>query len=130
MADLFAINSRPVVGLLTGNIRRGADLKLRHFGIWEKFEMGAFADDSEDRNGIAATAKQRGEAIAGRALRGEEIVVIGDTPLDIRCAQSIGAKCLAVATGIHSRAVLAEARPTWAVNQIAELGVAQVLGRI
>jgi phosphoglycolate phosphatase len=129
MEELFATQNRPIVGLLTGNIRRGAELKLRHFNLWEKFETGAFADDSEDRDCIAATARKRAEEIARSSLHGDEIVVIGDTPLDVKCAQSIGAKCLAVATGIHSRGQLAESRPTWAVDHLEEISVREVLGR-
>jgi phosphoglycolate phosphatase len=129
MAELFALADRPAIGLLTGNIRRGAELKLRKFDLWERFEFGAFADDDEDRNCIAAFAKERGERVVGRPLKGEEIVVIGDTPLDVVCANSIGAKSLAVATGIHSRVILREAKPTWAVDQISQVTVQEVLGR-
>jgi phosphoglycolate phosphatase len=125
--ELHALNNRPVIGLLTGNIRRGAELKLRHLGLWERFETGAFADDHEDRNCIAAAAKKRGESMIGCSLQGEEIVVIGDTPHDITCGKSIGAKVLAVATGIHSREVLAQGNPTWAVDQITQVTLTDVL---
>jgi phosphoglycolate phosphatase len=128
LSELFALERRPVVGLLTGNIRRGAELKLRHFGLWEKFETGAFADDHEDRNGIAALAKERGEKILGRGLAGGEMLVIGDTPLDIKCAQSIGAKSLAVATGIHGRELLEGAGSDWAVTELGQVPLRTVLG--
>src|SRR5579859_3524827 len=49
IAALGALPRAPMIGLLTGNIRLGAEIKLRHTGLWETFEMGAFADDSEDR---------------------------------------------------------------------------------
>jgi phosphoglycolate phosphatase len=127
--ELITIPDKPVMGLLTGNIRRGAELKLRRLGLWEKFETGAFADDDEDRNCIAAKAKERGEKILGRRLRGEEVVVIGDTPHDVTCGKSIDARVLAVATGIHNREQLAKEGPTWAVDQIGQLTVAEVLNR-
>ena len=76
----------PLFGLLTGNIREGARIKLQHYDLWDKFPFGAFADDNEERDHIAAVARQRGSERIGRPLRGEEILVIGDTPLDIRCA--------------------------------------------
>jgi phosphoglycolate phosphatase len=126
--SIFSVPKKPVVGLLTGNVRRGAELKLRHFGLWERFETGAFADDHEDRNCIAATAKIRGEKLIGRDLDGREIVVVGDTPHDITCARSIGAKVLAVGTGVHTRDQLAREKPDWAVERIDQLTVAQVLG--
>src|SRR3981189_3449185 len=87
------------MGLLTGNIRLGAEIKLRHLGLWDSFTTGVFADDSEHRNEIAAIARRRGSHILQERLRDDEVAVIGDTPLDIRCGRAIGAKVLAVATG-------------------------------
>jgi phosphoglycolate phosphatase len=129
MGDLVHANNPPVLGLLTGNIRLGAQLKLAHFGIWQKFATGAFGDDHEDRNCIAAVAKQRGEEILGRTLLGSEIVVIGDTPLDIACGKSIAAKTLAVATGNFTRAELSGSRPDWAVDNLTQVTVTEILGR-
>jgi phosphoglycolate phosphatase-like HAD superfamily hydrolase len=65
----------------------------------------------------------------GGKLKGEEIVVIGDTPLDIACAQSIGAKVLAVGTGEYSAAELEKTGPTWAVDHVGQLDVRVLLGR-
>ena len=111
----------PLFGLLTGNIRRGAQIKLQRFQMWDQFPFGAFADDHEDRNQIAAIALQRGSERLGRPLRGEEALVIGDTPLDIRCARAIGAKVLAVATGRFSVAQLQEHHPDWAVENLSKV---------
>ncbi len=121
IAGLQALPEPPLLGLLTGNVRLGAEIKLRHFGLWEHFETGGFADDDEDRNKIAAVAHQRGSRVLGRELRGEEIVVIGDTPLDIRCGRAIGAKVLAVATGGASFAELETHKPDWLVQDLREL---------
>jgi len=92
----------PLFGLLRGNIRRGAQIKLERFELWDKFAFGGFADDHEERDQIAAIARRRGSERLGRALDGGEVLVIGDTPLYIRCARAIGAKTLAVATGSFS----------------------------
>jgi phosphoglycolate phosphatase len=127
--ELKQVPEKPTLGLLTGNVRRGAELKLSYYKLWHHFTTGAFADDHEDRNCIAGVAKQRGEALVGRALRGEEIVVIGDTPLDILCGQSIGAKVLAVGTGEFGRAELAKTNPTWAVDHVGQIEVRDLLGR-
>src|SRR6185295_3625414 len=81
LRDLRAMAHRPAVGLLTGNIRLGAEIKLRRFELWEHFDTGGFADDSMERNEIAVIAKRRGEALLGTSLRGDEVLVIGDTPL-------------------------------------------------
>lgn len=118
---LAAIPEPPVLGLLTGNVRLGAEIKLRHFGLWEPFVLGAFGDDHEDRNVLAAIARDRGIEWLGRPLGGDEILVIGDTPLDIACAKAIGAKCLAVATGGSSVAALEAHGPTWVVPDLREV---------
>jgi len=126
---LEAAPDKPTLGLLTGNVRRGAELKLRHYQLWDHFETGAIADDHEDRNCIASVAKQRGEQILGRKLAGNEVVVIGDTPHDITCAQSIGAQVLAVATGEFNRAQLLPSNPTWAVDDVRQIEMDTLLGR-
>ena len=117
----------PLIGLLTGNIRLGAEIKLRHFNLWDKFQTGAFADDSEERNHIAAIAKERGGKLLKRQLRGDEVLVIGDTPLDIRCGRAIGAKVLAVATGGSRLKELQEHKPDWAVVDLREANVPKIV---
>ena len=119
--------TRPEIGLLTGNIRRGAEIKLRHYDLWKKFAFGGFADDHEERDGIAAVAKERGEELLKTKLRGEEVLVVGDTPLDIRCARAIGAKVLAVATGGSTLEELQKHKPDWAVEDLRALKLEQLL---
>jgi phosphoglycolate phosphatase-like HAD superfamily hydrolase len=116
--EFCALPEPPVMGLLTGNIRLGAEIKLRHFDLWEHFATGAFADDHEDRNQIAVVAHQRGGQLLGKKLRGEETLVIGDTPLDIACGRAIGAKVLAVATGGSKLEELLKHKPDWAVKDL------------
>ena len=118
----------PMLGLLTGNIRLGAELKLRRYDLWHHFQMGAFADDHEDRNCIAGVAQKRGGELLGRDLKGEEILVIGDTAHDVECGKSIGAKALAVATGGVSLEELRAHQPTWAVTDLTKIRPADVLG--
>lgn len=118
---LARLPAPPLPGLLTGNIRLGAEIKLRHFGLWSRFRTGGFADDAEDRAAIAAVARQRGERLLGRSLAGTEILVVGDTPHDIRCARAIGARVLAVATGGFSRDQLRPHEPCWLVEHLGEV---------
>ncbi len=129
LRDLRALPQPPLVGLLTGNIRLGAEIKLRHFGLWEEFTMGAFADDHEDRDQIAHVARQRAARLLREEIPGHEVVVIGDTTLDIRCGRAIGAKVIAVATGGHEFAQLKAAAPDWVVNDLTELRAEEVAGR-
>jgi phosphoglycolate phosphatase len=125
--NLRLLPSPPVIGLLTGNIRLGAEIKLRHFDLWKEFVTGAFADDSENRNEIAAIAFARGQQLLP-GLRADEVLVIGDTPRDIECGRSIGAKVLAVATGGATLAELEAHHPEWAVGDLGKLTAADACG--
>jgi phosphoglycolate phosphatase len=116
--ELQSLPEPPLLGLLTGNIRLGAEIKLRHCNLWDVFETGAFGDEHEERATIAALAHQRGCRILGTKLRGDEVLVVGDTPHDIRCGRAIGARVLAVATGGARLAELQSLRPDWAVPDL------------
>jgi phosphoglycolate phosphatase len=128
LADLRGLPHQPLVGLLTGNIQLGAEIKLRHFNLWHEFEIGGFADDHEDRDQIAHAARRRGARRLSGELRSEEILVIGDTPLDIRCARAIGAKVLAVATGGATLDELQRHQPDWAVKDLTHINASQICG--
>ena len=126
--QLHALPEPPALGLLTGNIRLGAEIKLRHFELWEVFQTGAFGDDHEDRNQIAAIARDRGSQLLKNDLCGEEILVIGDTPRDIECARAIEARTLAVATGGVEFEELEAHRPDWLVKDLTSAAATQVCG--
>ena len=98
---LTELQARPhfAVGLLTGNLRHGADLKLQRFRIDHHFLDGGFGDDAEHRNDIGPFALRRMNAACGKTFSPHQVIVIGDTPKDIACAEAMGARCLAVATG-------------------------------
>jgi phosphoglycolate phosphatase-like HAD superfamily hydrolase len=100
-----------VLGLLTGNIRDGARLKLGHYGIFHHFAFGAFGDHHFERDQVAHQAVVVTRDYLKRAVPPEDIWVIGDTPLDVQCARAIGARAVAVATGWHTLEALAAAEP-------------------
>ncbi|MEO6970277.1 MAG: HAD family hydrolase [Chthoniobacterales bacterium] len=117
------LQARPqnVLALLTGNLRRGAHLKLTHYGIWDFFEFGAFADDHHDRNELGPFAQRRAREKHAIDFAAADIDVIGDTPHDIACGKAIGARTIAVATGSFSRAQLAAHEPDFIVNDFSEV---------
>jgi phosphoglycolate phosphatase-like HAD superfamily hydrolase len=129
IAGLKALREPPLLGLLTGNMRLGAEIKLRHYDLWEQFQTGAFADDHEERDQIAAIARARGSRLLQRDLMDEEVLVIGDTPLDVRCARAIRAKVLAVATGGHTLAELEQSAPDRAAANLSQVTAAEIAGR-
>src|SRR6516225_6059643 len=99
------------LGLLTGNVRAGARVKLGHYGLFEHFAFGGFGDLHFDRDDVAREALSATRTHMGREPMLERVFVIGDTPLDVQCARAIGAKVVAVATGMHSYEQLQAAKP-------------------
>ncbi len=120
---LLRLRQRPhnVLGLLTGNLERGAKIKLSYYGLWDFFEFGAFADDHHDRNELGPFAQRRARERHSIDFAAAEIDVIGDTPHDIACGKAIGARTIAVATGSFTRAQLAEHAPDRIVDDFSEV---------
>jgi len=101
-----------VPGLLTGNVRAGAELKLRAAGVdFARFRVGAFGSDHAERPELPAIAQRRARETLGAAVAGEHVIVIGDTPADIACGRGIGARAIAVATGHYGVEELARHAP-------------------
>jgi phosphoglycolate phosphatase-like HAD superfamily hydrolase len=120
---LERLKSRPqlVLALLTGNVSRGAQLKLEHYGVWHFFEFGAFADDHQDRNRLGSFARARAKERHGGEFSAEEIDVIGDTPRDIACGKAFGARTISVATGTWTREQLAEHQPDFLIDDLSDV---------
>jgi phosphoglycolate phosphatase-like HAD superfamily hydrolase len=87
------------IGLLTGNIARGAELKLGSAGLWERFAIGGFGSDHEERDELPAVVLERARAHWRVEIEAADAVVVGDTPRDVGCGRVSGARTLAVATG-------------------------------
>ena len=117
------------VGLGTGNIRRGATLKLARGELHELFDFGGFGCDAEGRDQVLRRGAERGAARLGVSLDACEVLIVGDTPRDIEAAHAIGADCLAVATGGASIDELATARPRYLVPSLADPEALALLAR-
>ena len=129
LRELQALPQAPALGLLTGNTRLGAEIKLRHFGLWGFFVMGGFADDHEERNHIAVAALARGRRVLDPHLQPQEVIVIGDTPFDVRCGKFIGAKTLAVATGGSTFEELQPHGADWTVRDLSQIRASEICPR-
>jgi phosphoglycolate phosphatase len=128
---LEKLKTRPhlILALLTGNISRGAQLKLEHYGVWHFFEFGAFADDHHDRNQLGAFAQARAREKHGVEFAAGQIDVIGDTPSDIECGKAFGARTVAIATGSWPREELAAHQPDFLFKDLANVDeVIHILG--
>ena len=142
LASLSA-DSRWLVGLLTGNLARVAEIKMRHYGLQRSFHRlggtpattlpgapgadspgaiwGAYGDDDADRRALVPVARRRLREAEGRELAAERVIVIGDTERDIDCARAAGARVLAVATGRRSMEQLAAAAPDALLPDLSDL---------
>ncbi len=97
---LARVSSHWKLGLVTGNIKACALLKLKHAGIDSFFDgIGGFGDDDGDRNRMAALALER----AGHP---KQVFLLGDTPSDIEAARTNGMVSVAVCNGQFGRAAL------------------------
>jgi phosphoglycolate phosphatase-like HAD superfamily hydrolase len=109
-----------VLGLLTGNLKRGAELKLRRYGLWGYFEVGAFADDHHDRNQLGPFARTRACERHNFDFPPSAIDVIGDTAHDIACGKAFDARTIAVATGSSTYAELAAHEPDFVFEDLSD----------
>jgi phosphoglycolate phosphatase-like HAD superfamily hydrolase len=129
LLEKFAPRPDTVLGLLTGNLKRGAELKLAHYDLWHFFRFGAFADDHHDRNELGAFALTRAEKETGTKFDAAQVDVIGDTGHDIACGKAFGARTIAIATGSWPRERLAESAPDFLFDDLADVdGVIDTLG--
>ena len=104
--------------LLTGNSRRGAELKMKKFGLegFFDFDRSAFCKNSPTRDDIASRALDSVQAMT--VATPARYFVVGDTPHDVRCGKQIGAYTIGVATGTFSEAELARHEPWWVTEQL------------
>lgn len=111
-----------LVGLLTGNMPSLVPLKLRTAGYdLADFKVSAVGSDGWDRAMLPPLALERARAHAGIDFAPDRIVIIGDTPGDIACAASVGARTIAVATGPYTTGQLRAHSPTHAFESMADV---------
>ena len=102
-----------LIGLLTGNWRQGAEIKLSRFDLNRYFAFGAFGDDAVDRRDLVPVALERAAALGGETFTPRRTLIVGDTELDVDCARSAGAWSMAVTTGFTDAERLAAAGADW-----------------
>ena len=118
----MSTNDAPVMmGLLTGNYAKGAELKLESAGIdpaW--FAITAYGDEAESRPDLTELAMKKYEAMMGIKANPKRVIVIGDTPRDVDCAKAHGCCAFAVATGSFTVEQLLDSGADYAVENLAD----------
>jgi phosphoglycolate phosphatase-like HAD superfamily hydrolase len=112
------------LALLTGNLERGARLKLEPPGFNGYFPFGAFGSDSADRYELPRIAVERARGHGGREFLGKSIVIIGDSVHDVACGRSLGVRAVAVATGPTPADCLAAEKPDALLPDFSDAGAA------
>lgn len=132
LLDALAADPRFLASLLTGNVEKLAEAKLRVAGIWDYFKSrGAFGSDDEERNHLPAIAADRINAHLGQSLTPDKFIIVGDTPRDIYCARHFGARVLAVASGAHTVEQLQQLSPDAVLPDLTDTAsVIRLLARI
>jgi len=109
------------IGLLTGNMQRGALEKLTYYEMWDRFAFGGFGDNATDRADIAAQAKAEAAKYAlasGSQLCGT--MVLGDTVHDVTCGKAIDAYTVAIPTGNTDVAELRTTKPHLLIDDLTQ----------
>ncbi len=121
LLDLLERRDDAVLGLLTGNLAEGAALKLKAVGLDPgRFRVGAYGSDAAERARLPAIAVGRAAPLLGRVVSGPDLVIIGDTPADVTCGASLGARAIGVATGSFTRTDLLAAGAFAAFDSFAD----------
>ncbi len=116
-------NGDAVLGLVTGNIREGAAIKLTRFGLEGYFRLGAFGCENAERSFLVGLAMRRACDETGIGFDPVDVALVGDTVNDVNAAIPWGIRCLAVATGSTGIDELRAAGATWALPDLADLSL-------
>jgi phosphoglycolate phosphatase len=108
------------LGLVTGNLARGAALKLASAGLRSTWEVGGYGSDHEERDELPGIALVRARTAWGRSFAADEVWVIGDTPRDVACGRAHGTRTVGVATGSFPAEALAASGADLVVDDLSE----------
>lgn len=123
---IAALRSDPgvLVGLVTGNMQGLVSIKLQTAGFDPAdFKIGAYGSEGWERSMLPPLALRRAREYSGHDFAPEQIVIIGDTPGDVACAESIGARTIAVATGPFNIEQLRACQPSYTFETLSDTGM-------
>lgn len=111
LLKLLAANDSFILGIVTGNFRKNALLKLENCGLDSYFKCGAYGDFSLNRKKLPLIAMEQSTQLCGFTPDSQKTLVIGDTHRDIESATYNNMKSMGVATGTYSYEELVKYNP-------------------
>jgi phosphoglycolate phosphatase len=120
LLDNLSDHQNGYLGLLTGNIERGARMKLEQFGLNRYFPLGAYGSDHANRMELPDIATKRARDHFKIDFKPEQVVIIGDSIYDVLCAKGYGAKSIAVNTGKTSKEELVAQKPDYLFDNLSD----------
>ena len=110
-----------VLGLLTGNVKESAKIKLESVDLWKHFKLGAYGNVARVRSELVEVALTEAKKTTGISFDKNDVFIVGDTPLDIECAKHGGVKSVAIATGQKSLKELNQNMPDYAFEDFSDI---------
>lgn len=117
---LSTMSDRVAVGLGTGNLEKGARLKLEPAGLNKYFSFGGFGSDAEDRAHVLKAGQKKAETHVGHTIDPRAVYIIGDTPLDVAAARRAGFWAVAVASGTKTMDDLRRSEPDFLIKDMTD----------
>ena len=109
-----------LLGLTTGGVESAAHIKLERADLNRYFTFGGYGSDSPDRTELTRRAVERAETIVGHELARDQVLVVGDTPLDVTAAHAAGALGVGVASGHYTKEELRAAGADFVLGSLEE----------
>ena len=99
---LMLSDAGTMLGLVSGAMEGAARVKLSRADLNRFFVFGGYGSDSDDRARLTLGAIDKAAMLHGHDVTPDRVFVVGDTPLDVEAARTVGAVSVAVASGKFS----------------------------
>ena len=114
-------------GLLSGNIKVTAKIKLDKFNLWNEFPFGVFGDDAAMRSDLPWLAREKAWDALEKSFRFEDIIIVGDTVQDAIAANKNQTKSIIVCRKPERKNELENSNPTIIVDDLNEVNLNSII---
>lgn len=108
------------LGIVTGNPRAIGEEVLRRTHLLPYFAVRVYGDEAAERWQLAALAVERARQLVATPIEAHNVVVVGDSPHDVRAGKRVGAATVAIGTGLHAHDTLAASEPDVLLADLAD----------